>query len=233
MSINLISLKCPECGAQLKIEDDRPHIFCMYCGTKILIHNENEFIYRHIDEAGLKQAETDRIVKLKQMEFAERARQAAEASKRFRIILALSLGLIGIVVMVVGGFLGEATGNPDSSFYMLSTLGVFPLFGALFIAISFMGNDADEIDYGDKIKVPSSISGYDSKNYVSIEHAFKSAGFTNITCVPLNDLTTGLLKKPNTVESITINGKQITSGGKKFFSDAAIVISYHSFAYRK
>ena len=57
---------------------------------------------------------------------------------------------------------------------------------------------------------------------------FVSAGFTNVRCVPLNDLTMGLLKKPGMVQSITIRGKEITSGGKKFSPDAPVVISYHS-----
>ena len=54
MSINLISLKCPECKATLNIESDRKQAFCSYCGNKVLVHNENEHIYRHIDDAGVK-----------------------------------------------------------------------------------------------------------------------------------------------------------------------------------
>lgn len=61
---------------------------------------------------------------------------------------------------------------------------------------------------------------------------FSSAGFTNIQCVPLNDLTTGLLKKPHMVESNTINGQKINSGERKFSPDASVVISYHSFSRR-
>ena len=58
---------------------------------------------------------------------------------------------------------------------------------------------------------------------------FTNAGFHNIQCIPLNDLTMGLLKKPGMVESITINGRSVTSGGKKYSPDAAVVISYHSY----
>lgn len=70
--MKLISVKCPECGATLNIEEGREQAFCTYCGTKVLLHNENEYIYRHIDEAGVKQAETDRIVRMKQMELAKK-----------------------------------------------------------------------------------------------------------------------------------------------------------------
>ena len=92
----------------------------------------------------------------------------------------------------------------------------------------FSGNKEDDIDFDDTVKVPETISDYESKNYAAIEAILRSAGFTNITTVPLKDLTVGLFAKPGRVESITINGKQITSGGKKFLPDASVVIAYHS-----
>ena len=72
MAISFISVKCPQCGANLSIEEDRDMAFCTYCGTKIIIHNENGHIYRHIDEAGIKQTETDRMIMLKKMELLEK-----------------------------------------------------------------------------------------------------------------------------------------------------------------
>ena len=54
MSVNFTSVKCPECGASLPIEEGRTQVFCSYCGTKVIVTNDNEYIYRHIDEAGVK-----------------------------------------------------------------------------------------------------------------------------------------------------------------------------------
>ena len=71
------------------IEEGREQAFCTYCGTKVLLHNENEYIYRHIDEAGVKQAETDRIVRMKQMELAEKKRADAEKTKALKIKISL------------------------------------------------------------------------------------------------------------------------------------------------
>ena len=145
MAVKFTAVKCPECGANLEVEEGRTQMFCSYCGTKIIMTNENEHIYRHIDEAGMKQAETDRLVQIKKMEIIERKRASAEKAKRTKVLLTVV-----------------------------------------------------------------------------------SAGFTNIKTIPLNDLTVGLLKRPGTVESIIINGKSVTSGGKKFSPDATVVISYHS-----
>ena len=48
--VKVVELKCPSCNAALTLEEGREQIFCQYCGAKVVLHNENEHIYRHIDE---------------------------------------------------------------------------------------------------------------------------------------------------------------------------------------
>lgn len=216
MAIRFVSIKCPECGASLDVEEGRQQIFCSYCGTKVMVQNDNEYIYRHIDEASIKQAEADKIVQLRKLEIIERKRAEAAKVKRVKIIVSILMGILGICLMIAGAGMG-------------GLVGLLVLEGVMFIWIlSDKDKEDDELDFGDKVKVPSGISGYESKSYSAIEAMFVSAGFTNVRCVPLNDLTMGLLKKPGMVQSITIRGKEITSGGKKFSPDAPVVISYHS-----
>lgn len=216
MAIRFVSIKCPECGASLDVEEGRQQIFCSYCGTKVMVQNDNEYIYRHIDEASIKQAEADKIVQLRKLEIIERKRAEAAKVKRVKIIVSILVVIIGIGLMIAGAGMG-------------GLVGLLVLEGVMFIWIlSDKDKEDDELDFGDKVKVPSGISGYESKSYSAIEAMFVSAGFTNVRCVPLNDLTMGLLKKPGMVQSITIRGKEITSGGKKFSPDAPVVISYHS-----
>lgn len=167
---------------------------------------------------------------MKRMELAEKRHIAEEKTKKTKIIISLVLAVVGILMMTLGYIAADATGNSDSGLYMVSMVGFFPLMGSAYIWLFSNEKDdvSDEID--DRVKVPSSISEFESKNFPAIEAILSSAGFTNIRCVPLNDLTMGWLKKPGMVESITINGHEITSGGKKFSPDAAVVISYHSMA---
>ncbi len=49
--MGMISLKCPDCRANIDLSDDREFGFCQYCGTKVLI---KEFIPQKsiIDESG-------------------------------------------------------------------------------------------------------------------------------------------------------------------------------------
>ena len=228
MSVKLIAVKCPECGATLNIEEDRTQAFCTYCGTKVLVHNENEHIYRNIDEAGIARAKTERIVKEKQMEFAERRWIAQENRRKNRVKLALSLGTIGVLMMIIGYMGGHASGDSDSGLYMLAMVGMLVLEAAAFVAMS--GKDEKDSDsiYSDTVTLPDIAWDYERKDYKAVETVLRSAGFTNIRCVPLNDLSFGVLYKPGMVESLTINGKDNISATKKYSKDAQIVISYHS-----
>lgn len=223
MAIKMIPVKCPQCGADLTIEEGRQSLYCQYCGAKVIVQNENEHIYHTIDDAAVKQAETDRIVKLKQMELAEKKESAREKYKSFKIKLSIILGIIAIVCIGIGFNVDDEAG---------AGFGVAGMFAGLILIYSWVldPNKEDNDNSDGMVKLPNSISDYEKKSYVAIESAFRSAGFTNVKCVPLNDLTTGLLKKPDWVESITINGYSITSGGRKFFPDASVVISYHSFS---
>lgn len=80
-----------------------------------------------------------------------------------------------------------------------------------------------------KVKVPFAVINGNYENYAVAETLFIQAGFTNVKTIPLNDLTFGLLKKSGEVESITINGRNISSYfTRKFDADAAVLITYHS-----
>ena len=202
MAIKMIPVKCPQCGADLTVEEGRQSLYCQYCGARVIVQNENEHIYHTIDDAAVKQAETDRIVKLKQMELAEKKESAREKYKSFKIKLSIIIGIIAIVSMGIGYNVDDDAG---AGFVMAGLLAALIL-----VYMWVLDPNKEDNDNSDA--------------------AFRSAGFTNVKCVPLNDLTTGLLKKPDWVESITINGYSITSGGRKFFPDASVVISYHSFS---
>ncbi len=225
MMQRMIDLKCTSCGAELSVEETREELFCQYCGTKNVLRNDNEQVYRHIDEAGLKRAETDRIVQLKKIEMAEKENEQDKKNRANKIKLAITLGIVGIVMMIVGMGLGQTSGNKDSWYYYLCVVGFFPLMGSISLWTS--SKKKDRVLIG-QVVVPNSISGYKSKNYQSIEAQLQGAGFQNIKCVPLKDLTFGLLKKPGMVESIVINGDNVTTGGGKYDQNDLVIISYHS-----
>ena len=103
MSVTVVSIKCPECGASQPVEESRNICFCSYCGAKILIVNENEHVYRrydeyhHIDEAGIRRAEADKEIRLKEIERAEKN----DKTKRIIALSWLGFCLILIIATVV------------------------------------------------------------------------------------------------------------------------------------
>ena len=234
MAIKLVPVKCPECGAMLNIEENRTQAFCSYCGAKVLIHNENEFTYRHVDVADLERAETERVVQLKKMELAEKENSDKKTIRNMKIFFSVLFFVSG-VIMIPGGFLlGDKTGNPDSGFYMLSIVGLIVVMAAGVVGASLASNKNEEDrdnsrdNLEGKIKVPVNAFNYQFKSYTAIAAILESAGFTNIRCVPLNDLLINVLMfKPGMVESIVIDG-QIAIPDKKYPKDALVVISYHS-----
>lgn len=64
--MKLITLKCPECGATLNLDDSRKEYFCTYCGAKILLDEEIQrkdikIENRIVDEAAIEKEKTKQL----------------------------------------------------------------------------------------------------------------------------------------------------------------------------
>lgn len=67
--ITMLNLKCPNCGGELQVQSDREFCFCQYCGTKILLSDENKktininknVTYTTVNEADKLRAENERL----------------------------------------------------------------------------------------------------------------------------------------------------------------------------
>lgn len=57
--INLVKLQCPNCSANLEVDAKLKQCFCQYCGTKLLIDNDNEKTVHIVDEAEMTRAENE------------------------------------------------------------------------------------------------------------------------------------------------------------------------------
>lgn len=113
---SFMELKCPRCGADLSVEKDRDVLFCQYCGTKIIITDENTFTinqnYNHtihtIDDANITRAETERMVQMHKIELEKKQVKDKETIRKLKMIIPILLGTAGIGVLVFKGafFLG-------------------------------------------------------------------------------------------------------------------------------
>lgn len=102
MAIKVNVIKCPQCGADLPFEEGKKQMFCSYCGSKIVITNENEYVHRHINETGVKWAETVQKLGIKKMELDEKRLAAAEKKRAFKIKLSIPLAIVSLVFLGIG-----------------------------------------------------------------------------------------------------------------------------------
>lgn len=103
--MKVIDVKCPHCGGELRIGEDRRECFCEYCGSKLFIDDgiaRQEVIIK--DEAKLRelQMEEDSARKLEERLIEVRALQA-EAKKRkpFDWICIISSGTLILLWIIL------------------------------------------------------------------------------------------------------------------------------------
>ncbi|MBR2523182.1 MAG: hypothetical protein IKE53_01940 [Clostridiales bacterium] len=217
MSIIIKTITCPQCGANQSFEDNNTSTFCSYCGSQLVVENNNEHIYRHIDEAELLRAENEKIELLAKMRSNENNNKTKNMMFWIKMAIISIIVIVAVVLMIVG-FTNDHN-------MMLSVVGMLLLTVAFVVGVSFQTNGRTE----DGIKLPEAIRNYNSKSYIAIEQILRNAGFQNIQCIPLGDLTTGIIIKSGRVSSISINGNPIMNYLGRFPSDSKILITYHSF----
>lgn len=101
--VKMIALKCPECGAKLQIEDGRKECFCQYCGHKILLDDgsvETTYTYRKVDEARIKEAEVDKLIRLKELEIKQKELDSDNELNNFKIKITIGLAITIFISMI-------------------------------------------------------------------------------------------------------------------------------------
>ena len=131
--INTISLKCPECNANLSVDESLKQCFCQYCGTKIMLDDgSTNYVYRKVDEARIKEAEIRENIRLRELELEEKRYMDKKKAKSFKVKVSIVLAIIGILMMAIG-FLGEG------ELFVLSAIGMWCC-----LAIAFLWNNNDK-----------------------------------------------------------------------------------------
>lgn len=220
--MNMIKLQCPGCGATLEVDDSRQYCFCSYCGTKIRVQNENEYIYRRIDEAEVAHAETDRMIRLRELEMEAREKKAD------------NIKLIGLVasvaILLVIGMIGFAVDNAGMGYCTMFAM-LVGAYGFIYYRDKREAYTAKSNIRSGKIKLTdgNSLKG---KNVEYVRNMLMAAGFDNIQLVPMNDLTNSLFIKPGRVKTVIINGKEEFDSEEWFPKSAVVTIIYHSLGRR-
>ena len=222
MAIKFVSIKCPECGSTLDIEEGRKQIYCSYCGAHIMVQNDNEYIFRQVDEARIKQTEVDAAFRMKQLEIQEKELEQIKSAYTRKCRICMAVFVLSIILMYV---------SPDTVL-----LGVFLLIIVFYtIILGWASYDEDKNTLINKMTVPihsaqitSTMEHYAGRTAKEIKDEFFSAGFTNIHTEPVRDLNILTLFKSGRVKKIEINGDPIYKTDNVFDKNSKIVIYYHS-----
>lgn len=116
--MELVKVKCPECGANLEVNQELDEILCNYCGTKVLIDDEAAKITR-IEKAKLQSRKN--IYEQEMHEKREKNKaQWKEAGRAWLVVLILFgvMAIIGIIASLVG------PKNPSLSDYNSLSVGM-------------------------------------------------------------------------------------------------------------
>lgn len=233
MSYRFISVKCPECGASLDVEPERKQLYCSYCGSKILVDNDHEYIHRHIDEAEIKRIEYEREKYqnekgIRELEI-ELERTKIVQSNRIKLIL-MAIWVTAIVIMF---FIGRDIAYRYGEWQVLS-FGMYvamPItIGGGFIIFKLIPDKENErilIKNGDGVRLPKTVFPVEGKDVDEVISALRQAGFKNIVTTNLHDVKLGIFQKEGRVESLMIDGRRAIIGGKIYPSNAPVSIEYH------
>jgi DNA-directed RNA polymerase subunit RPC12/RpoP len=136
MAIETYAIKCPGCGASIQLPEGRKTGYCNYCGTQIAIESTNEHITRHIDEAKLKRAETEAIVRLKELEMEQRRIAREERKEFFKTALAALL-----IFFTLGCFLVQIFVQQARIYFLLSGITSILVLKSMFASNDQNGQD--------------------------------------------------------------------------------------------
>ena len=234
---------CPNCGANLNFDDNnRDFGFCQFCGAKIML-DDYRSTHRVVDEARIHEDETNRMIKMREMEMEERERDKKREEtaarehqiemeylrkKRLQLIKTLVPFFVALILIFIGIFPFQSSDESTGLFGVC----VLAIIISTVSEISKTGEDKKRknIDLG-LIQLTDIALSYKNTNYRLMQSVYTKLGFIHVTTVNMKDLTTGLIKSPGSVDTVTIDGKLPQKDGW-YDPNAKVVIKYHGFNNR-
>ena len=201
--MKMIKFECPDCKANLKIEADRKMAFCQYCGCQVYLDDgvkRSEHVVRKVDEARIKEAETKKEIKIKEIEYKDR-RNRRESRSSF-LEMFFFIAVFGFSIGLLLFWSKEVQKDTDEFNVLVAQMEEQGLISA------------------------GAASDYKGKNYDAVVAQLKAAGFSNIETYDQNDA--GLFSKDDgKVDTISVNGRSDFQRRDFFEPTAKIIISYH------
>lgn len=197
MKLNKIS--CPDCGANISLAiEGQSYVFCPYCGNHFAIDDGNRTITRNYNtNYNSDISYHETYTDDAAIEKEKRIDRENERNHRLLVLMLLVACMLFFIPMFV-----------------------------LWIDEHKAEQEKKKAIEAGMIEVGQSSSDMEGRDYKVVIEQLKSAGFTDITTVDLDD-SGWFTKKRGTVESVTIAGDSSFSSNACFYPTAKIVVSYH------
>ena len=107
--MKIIDIKCPKCGGELHISEGRKDCFCEYCGSHLLLDDENVITNVQVfrDEARLKELEMEEA---REKEFAKKEEHFKKLAKKWLITFFLYMASLFFIPKATEGLLNTILG---------------------------------------------------------------------------------------------------------------------------
>lgn len=101
--MNMIGIKCPHCGADLKINDELDMFYCNFCGGQIFMDGLSDAAYDSRTKIkGMKHEEIMLDKKYKYEKYLAESKQTEERRKgKIALIIVIALFIIEILLVYV------------------------------------------------------------------------------------------------------------------------------------
>ena len=222
---------CPNCGASLKFEDDnRDFGFCQFCGAKIML-DDYRSTHRVVDEARIHEDETNRMIRLREMEMEEKEWNELKEKHEQKHKIALKaycIEICGLTISIIFFMLFKFS----DTLGLIGVNGFFLILLAVSVTVCIDNENQENIKkltqarFSNKIIFDFEAGNYIKKDYQIIYNKISLLGFKNITLINLKDLNTKIFIKPDTVFTVTINGI-FPRKGEWYDPNDEVEIKYH------
>lgn len=239
---------CPNCGASLKFEDDnRDFGFCQFCGAKIML-DDYRSTHRVVDEARIHEDETNRMIKMREMEAAvqERKQKHEEELQRLQnenvhrqkiaklnFFTSIIISIFSLILIIIGVCLFQSTyeNKPLSLFLIFDGIFVIIIYISIFCNTQTKNNSSVNFRALGYIQLTPEALAFKGKNYRNIQSIYTRLGFKRIVIVNMKDLTAIYYKSRGLVAAVTIDGSDVKKN-QWYDPNAKVVIKYHGYDNR-
>lgn len=107
-----MSVKCPNCGADIPTDGNEGIYTCKYCGAKVSVYDESEqkYTYRKVDDARIHEADVKEKIRLRELEIEQQKYKSRQRLKQIGLLVAIALTIIGLIMTVASDDLGWGLG---------------------------------------------------------------------------------------------------------------------------